>query len=97
MRITSRVSGPAAAARTARRFRFVFADSMRRAVSIKRREDVAEYVTGWMRSRIASERQCGSECLVLIELPRPVSVKVAEQFIRDCPHYVRGTFAVAAG
>jgi len=25
-----------------------------------------------------------------------VSVEIAEQFIRDCPHYVSGTFAAVA-
>jgi hypothetical protein len=69
---------------------------MRRAVSIKRREAVADYLAGWMRARIASEQQCGRECIVVIELPRPVSVEIAEQFIRDCPFYVTGTFAAAA-
>jgi len=93
MLLSSKLSGPAVAVRTARRFRFVFADSMRRAVSIKRREAGADYRAGWMRARITSERQCGGECIVHIELPRPVSVEVAEQFIRDCPHYVAGTFA----
>lgn len=96
MPITSKLSGPTAAARTARRFRFVFADSVRRAVSIKRREAVAEYLAGWMMARIASERQCGSECIVVIELPGLVSVEVAEQFIRACPFYAAGTFAAAA-
>jgi len=66
---------------------------MRRAVSIKRREAVADYLAGWMRARIDSEQQCGSECIVVIELPRPVSVEIAEQFIRECPHYATGTFA----
>jgi hypothetical protein len=28
-----------------------------------------------------------------VELPRPVPIKIAAQFIRDCPHYVRDTFA----
>jgi hypothetical protein len=50
----------------------VFADSVRRAVSIRRREAVAEYLAGWMLARIASERQCGSECIVVIELERSV-------------------------
>ena len=96
MPITSKLSGPTVAARTARRFRLVFADSMRRAVSIKRREAVDEYLAGWMMARIASEQQCGNECIVVIELPRPVSVDIAEQFIRDCPFYVSGTFAAVA-
>jgi len=33
---------------------------------------------------------------VQIELPRPVSVEIAEQFIRECPFYAAGTFAAAA-
>jgi len=66
---------------------------MRRSVSIRRREAEAEYLAGWMMARIASEQQCGRECIVQIELPRPVSVEVAEQFIRECPHYAAGTFA----
>jgi len=66
---------------------------MRRAVKIKRREAVAEYLAGWMRARIGSEQQCGNECIVVIELPRPVSVEVTEQFIRESPFYVTGTVA----
>ena len=46
-----------------------------------------------MRARIASERLCGNECIVVIELPRPVSVEIAEQFLSDCPFYAAGTFA----
>ena len=97
MQLTSRVSGPTVAARTATRFRFVFTDSVRRAVSIRRREAVADYLAGWMRARIASERLCGNECIVVIELPRPVSVEIAEQFIKDCPFYAAGTFAAVTG
>jgi hypothetical protein len=75
----------------------VFTDSVRRSVSIKRREAVADYLAGWMRARIASEQQCGNECIVVIELPRPVAVEVAEQFIKECPHYAAGTFVAVAG
>jgi len=46
-----------------------------------------------MLARIASEQQCGNECIVVIEVPRPVSVEIAEQCIRECPHYATGTFA----
>ena len=97
MPITSKLSGPTVAARTATRFRLVFTDSVRRAVSIKRREAVDEYLAGWMMARIASEQQCGRECIVVIELPRPVAVETAEQFIKECPHYASGTFAAVAG
>ena len=71
----------------------MFADMTRRAISLKRRDAEVDYLAGWMRSRIASEQQCGSECIVVIELPRPLSVEIAEQFIIECPYYVAGTFA----
>jgi hypothetical protein len=93
MRYTSRVPSPTVAGHTALRFRFVFADARKRAASVSRRMAVAEYVDGWMGARIVGERQCDTEVIVYIEVPRPVPIKIAAQFIRDCPHYVRDTFA----
>jgi hypothetical protein len=41
------------------------------------------------------ERQCDAEVIVYLELPRPVPIKIAAQFIRDCPHYVRDSLRPA--
>ena len=96
MRNTSSVSGPAAAARTARRFRFTFFDSYRRDVSSKRRALVAEYVGGWMGGVIVADQRVGADTIIAVEVARAVSVEIAEEYFRLCPHYVAGTFAVAA-
>jgi hypothetical protein len=95
MRNTSSVTGPAAAARTARRFRFTFFDSYRRDVSSKRRALVAEHVGGWMNGVIVADLRVGADTIILVEVARAVSVAVAEEYFRLCPHYVAGTFAVA--
>jgi hypothetical protein len=97
MSFTSRVSGPTAAARTARRFRFVFADSYRRDVSSKRRKLVADYVAGWMSGVIVADLRVGADTIIAVAVARPVSVEIAEEYFRLCPHYVAGTFAVVAG
>ena len=96
MRNTSSVTGPAAAARTARRFRFTFFDSYRRDVSSKRRALVAEYVGGWMGGVIVADQRVGADTIIAVEVARAVSVEIAEEYFRLCPHYVAGTFAVAA-
>jgi hypothetical protein len=90
---TSHINSPTAAGRTTRRFRFVFSDGRRRGVSVKRREAVHEHVTGWAGARIVREEQHGTECIVIVEAARPVPVAVVEKFVRECPHYVRDTFA----
>ena len=92
---TSGITSPMSAGRRVRRFRFVFVDAFRRAASEKRREAVADYIGEWMGARIVGERQHGIECVVILETACPVPVEIAEQFIRDCPHYVRDTFAAA--
>jgi hypothetical protein len=95
MSFTSRVSGPTAAARTARQFKFVFFDSYRRDVSSKRRALVAEYVAGWMSGTIAADQRRGTDTIIVVDVARAVSVEVAEEYFRLCPHYVAGTFTVA--
>ena len=91
---TSSVSGPTVAARTARRFRLVFSDSYRRDVSSKRRALVAEYVAGWMSGAIVADQRVGADTIILVDVARAVSVEIAEEYFRLCPHYVAGTFAV---
>ena len=95
MPITSKLSGPTVAARAARRFKFVFADSYRRDVSSKRRALVAEYVAGWMGGTIVADLRVGADTVIVVDVARAVSVAVAEQYFRLCPHFVAGTFAVA--
>jgi hypothetical protein len=94
MPITSKLSGPTVAARTARRYKLVFFDSYRRDVSSKRRALVAEYVAGWMSGVIVADLRVGADTIILVEVARAVSVAVAEEYFRLCPHYVAGTFAV---
>lgn len=86
-------SGPTAAARHVRRFRFVIADSHRRDVSAKRREAVADYVAEWPGAAIIGESQHGTETIVRVELPHPAAVATVEAFVQECPHYVADTFA----
>ena len=94
---TSSVSGPTVAARTARWFRFLIADSYRRDVSSKRRALVAEYVAGWMSGTIVADPRVGADTVIVVDVARPVSVSVAEEYFRLCPHYVAGTFAAVMG
>lgn len=75
------------------RFRLAFADSRRYDTSAKRREAVADHIGGWLSGSIVAEHRCGSECLLTIEIARPVPVAAAERFARECPHYIRDTFA----
>jgi hypothetical protein len=93
--MSSRTISRQASAEKCRRFRFAFADVQRLAASAKRREAVAEHVEAWMGAAIVAEQRHGSECLVTVETGRPVPVAVAERFCRECPHYVRDTFAAA--
>lgn len=94
---TSPATGPTAAAHRVRRFRFVIEDAHRVDSSAKRREAAADYVAQWSQARIVGESRHGRETVVRVELVRAVPVEVAEQFVRECPHYVRGTFAVLGG
>lgn len=82
---------PSAAA--CRRFRFVFSDSPKKAVSAKRVAAVAEYIEAWLDASIVAACQAKGECMVTVEIGRPVPAAVAERFCRECPHYVRDTFA----
>ena len=91
---TSSVSGPTVAARTARRYKLVFSDSYRRDVSSKRRALVAEHVGGWMNGAIVADLRVGADTIILVDVARAVSVEIAEEYFRLCPHFVAGTFAV---
>lgn len=95
MRHTSRVPRPTAAAGMSQRFTFAFVDALRRDSQAKRRQAVADYIDGWAGAVIEAERvdRHTMRCHVTFATRRPVPVKVAEQFIRDCPHYARGSFA----
>jgi hypothetical protein len=87
--------GPTVAARTARRFRLVFADSYRRDVSSKRRALVADYVAAWMSGTIVADLRVGADTIIAVAVARAVNVEIAEEYFRLCPHYVAGTFAAA--
>ncbi len=57
-----------------------------------------EYLDGWAGSQIVAEhRECDTlRVWVTFTTARPVRIKVAAAFIRECPHVVRGTFATAS-
>lgn len=82
-----------AAGRKTLRYRFVFADSIRRSVAERRRQAVADHVAGWMQGRIVREESHDNECIVVVELPRPALVANAEAIAKACPHYVADTFS----
>lgn len=79
-----------------RRFHFAFDNGKRRPVMLTRHQAVAEYVESWLDATIVAERTCGTECRVTVEIGRPVPVPAAERFCRECPHYIRDTFAAIA-
>ena len=93
---TSKRASPAEACRLVRQFRFAFSDAWKLAASNKRREAVAEHFSDWMSARIVAEQRCGVECLVTVEVRRPVAAALAEEYCRECPHYVRHSFAAAS-
>jgi hypothetical protein len=93
MLFTSNSTSPVAAGRRTRRYRFVFADHARRDVAEKRRRQVADHVAEWMGGQIVREERCGNECIVVVELARPVLVANAERVATACPHYVADTFS----
>jgi hypothetical protein len=99
MRTPPRVPSPTAAGATARRFTFAFQDSPRREGQAKRREAIAEYVEGWAGAEIVAERRERDtlRCYVTFTTARAVAVEVAVEFIRECPHVVRGTFTGLGG
>jgi hypothetical protein len=94
--MTSSTISRQASATKCRRFRFAFADASKPAVSARRTAAVAEHVEAWMNAAIIAEQRLGSECLVTVEVGRPVPVAVAERFSRECPHYVRYSFSAIA-
>lgn len=93
----SRPKKPLADGSACRRFRFAFADAKRGDGMAKRRAAIAQYFDEWGLATIVAERSCGSECVVTVELRKAVPSAVAERFCRECPHYIRDTFATADG
>jgi hypothetical protein len=96
-RVTSRAPRSTAAGDKARRFTFAFLDSSRREVQAKRRQAIAEHLEGWAGAEIVAERleRDTLRVWVVFTAARAVPVEVAEQFVGECPHVVRGTFAAA--
>lgn len=45
---------------------------------------------------IVRDQRVGTETIV-VDVAGPVNASVAEAYIRECPHYVAGTFVVVAG
>ncbi len=58
---------------------------------------VAGYVAEWPSAVIVGESRHAAETIVWLELRRAVAVEAAEQFVRECAHYVAGTFAGLGG
>ncbi len=92
---SSTLTGPTAAGRMTKRYRLVFADHKRRDVSNRRRAEVAEHVTGWVGGQIIREVRDHAECMIVVEVARPVSVANAARFAKACPYYVADTFAAS--
>jgi hypothetical protein len=78
-------------------FRFAVAWPRSVATQAKRIRLVADYVGGWLDSRVVRERPDEGRYWLEIEVRRPVDVPVAEAFAKGCPHYVAGTFKVVGG
>jgi hypothetical protein len=55
----------------------------------------SECVAGWVSGVIVAAQRVGADTIIEVGFARAVSVSVAEEYIRACPHYVAGTFAVA--
>ncbi len=80
---------------TARQFTFAFQDGVRRDVRTSRRKAIANYIDTWAGADVVAERREMDtlRCWVTFTTARPVRIEVAEQFVSECPHYVRGTLA----
>ena len=44
---------------------------------------------------IVADERVGADTIIAVDVARPVSVEIAEEYFRLCPHCVAGTFAVA--
>ena len=42
------------------------------------------------------DQRVGADTIIVVRVARAVSVLIAEEYIRGCPHYVAGAFAGAA-
>ena len=78
-------------------FRFAVAWPRSVATQAKRIRLVAEYVGGWLDSRVVRERPDEGRYWLEIEVRRPLDVAVAEAIARGCPHHVAGTLAAGGG
>ena len=78
-------------------FRFAVAWPRSVATQAKRIRLVADYVGGWLDSRVVRERPDEGRYWLEIEVRRPVDVAVAEAFAKGCPHYVVGSFKGGGG
>jgi hypothetical protein len=91
VRTSSIVAGPTA---SCRRFRFAFQAGHARAIRDRRRVAVAEHLGNWVPMRIMAEQAVGKRCYLWVEVAREVTAAAAEDYVRDCPAYVAGTFKV---
>ena len=73
-------------------FRFAVAWPRSVATQAKRIRLVADYVGGWLDSRVVRERPDEGRYWLEIEVRRPVDVPVAAAFAKGCPHYAAETF-----
>jgi hypothetical protein len=92
-RTSSIVAGPTA---SCRRFRFVFMAGHTRAIRDRRRQEVAEYLGGWLPLRVVAEQAVGNRCYVWVEVAREVKAAAAKDYVQECPAYVPGTFKALA-
>jgi hypothetical protein len=57
-----------------------------------------EHLDGWAGAEIVVEHREGDtlRCWVTFTTARPVRIKAAAAFMRECPHVLRGTFGAKA-
>jgi hypothetical protein len=65
-------------------------------IGIRSRPRLSEYVADWMSGTIVADQRVGADTIIVVGVARAVSVLIAEEYIRGCPHYVAGTITVAA-
>jgi hypothetical protein len=77
-----------------RRFRFQVKTGDRGDVCVRRRQEVAEYLDGWVPLRIIDECRAGRLVWLWVETARPVTPAAAADFVKHCPGSVTESFVM---
>lgn len=89
------IEPPPSAGKPCSRFAFAIADGVENKVRAKRRLAVVDYVLIWRENTaIVDEWEDGNNRWLVVEVAPKVGAEAAKKFATDCPHYVRGSFAV---